>query len=74
VTTTESAAAFRWLIAEYEAVDLDGYISDDAPGAVRGPGGSVYVQPIFTLKRITDSGNPMRVRQRDYLDPARWWL
>jgi hypothetical protein len=69
-----SSTPAQWLIAEYEATDLDGYIADDAPGAVLGPSGSVYVQPIFTLKRITDSGNPMRVCQRDYLDPARWWL
>jgi hypothetical protein len=64
----------QWLIAEYEAVDLDGYIADDAQGAVLGPGKTVYVQPIFTLKRITDAGNPMRVRHVDYFNPARLWL
>lgn len=64
----------RWLIAEYEATAQDAYAAHDAAGAVLGPGGSVYVQPIFTLKRSSDSGHPMRVSQRDYLDPARWWL
>lgn len=69
-----SSTPAQWLIAEYEAADLDGYIADDAPGAVPGPGGTVYVQPIFTLKRVTDAGHPMRVREFDYHDPARWWL
>jgi hypothetical protein len=71
-----SETAAQWLIAEYEATALDyeDYARDDSVEAELGPWGSVYVQPIFTLKTVTDSGHPMRTREVDYFDPGRWWL
>lgn len=75
MTTTESSAVTRWLIAEYEAADLDCYPGDAESGsAVLGPGATVYVQPIFTLRSILHAGNAMRVIRADYDDPGRWWL
>jgi hypothetical protein len=32
------------------------------------------IGPIFTLKSVHDSGEPMKVRLSDYQDPLRWWL
>jgi hypothetical protein len=71
---TETPA--QWLIAEYEvtASDYEYYARDDSVEAELGPNGSIYVQPIFTLKTVTDSGHPMRVRPVDYFDRGRWWL
>jgi hypothetical protein len=70
----------QWLIAEYEAT-VTGEFSHseeldpaDRAYAVLGPGESVYVQAIFTLKSCADSGHPMRVREADYFDRGRWWL
>jgi hypothetical protein len=64
----------QWLISEYEATDLDAYAADDTAGAVLGPGGSVYVQPLYKLKSIMDAGHPMQVTALDYRDSGRWWL
>ena len=61
----ESARAAQWLLAEYDATDVD----DDIRLLAR-----VTVQPLFTLKSVQDPGEPMRVAVRDYQDPDRWWL
>jgi len=61
----DPALAARWLLAEYDATDVD----DDIRLLAH-----VTVQPIFTLKSVHDPGEPMRVRSLDYHDPARWWL
>jgi hypothetical protein len=57
--------AAEWLLAEYDATDVD----DDIRLLAR-----VAVQPIFTLKSVHDPGEPMRVRSSDYHDLTRWWL
>jgi hypothetical protein len=70
----------QWLITEYEATDTGEFSHSqefdlaDRAYAVLGPGESVYVQPIFTLKSCTDTGHPMRIREVDYFDSGRWWL
>jgi hypothetical protein len=53
-----------WLLAEYDATDVD----DDIRFQAR-----VTVQPIFTFKSPYSS-NPMTVRTSDYHDPDRLWL
>ena len=61
----DPARAAEWLLAEYDATDVD----DDIRLLAR-----VTVQPVFTLKSVQDPGEPMRVAVRDYQDPDRWWL
>lgn len=79
---TDPAAPARWLIAEYEATDLTGI---PLPGDTEDPSGeaiartwrvrdSVTIQPIFTLKGLMESCEPMTVTTADYWDPGRWWL
>ena len=53
-----------WLLAEYQATDVDEDIRLEA---------RVAVQPMIMLKSPY-SGNPMTVRPSDYGDPDRWWL
>jgi hypothetical protein len=52
-----------WLLAEYDATDVD----EDIRLEVR-----VRVQPMISLKSPY-SANPMTVRGSDYGDPDRWW-
>ena len=61
----DPARAARWLLAEYDATDVDDCIRLLA---------RVTVQPLFTLKSAQDPGEPMRVAVPDYQDPDRWWL
>jgi hypothetical protein len=61
---TSSVTPADWLLAEFDATDLD----DDIRGQAR-----VAVQPMIALKSPY-SGNPMTVRSSDYGDPDRWWL
>lgn len=61
----DPALAARWLLAEYEATDVD----DDIRLLAH-----VTVQPIFTLKSVYDPGEPMRITSSDYQDHGRWWL
>ena len=44
--------------------------ADDPAAPVLGPGGSVYVQPMFTLKSVMDAGHPMRVTPPTTPTPA----
>lgn len=73
---TDMSIPARWLIAEYEVIasDYEYYARDDSVEADLGPWGSVYVQPIFTLKSVMDAGAAMRVTSSDYADFGRWWL
>ncbi len=32
------------------------------------------IGPVFTLKSVHDSGEPMKVQSSDYQDSVRWWL
>ena len=61
----DPARAAEWLLAEYDATDVD----DDIRRPAR-----VTIQPVFTLKSVQDPGEPMRVAAPDYKDPDRWWL
>jgi hypothetical protein len=67
----------QWLLAEFEAIDPEEFYRpevshlDESDIPVPGPCGSVYVQPIFTLKSVMDAGQPMRVTSSDYTDPGR---
>ena len=61
----DPARAAEWLLAEYDATDVDDSIRLLA---------HVTVQPLFTLKSVHDPGEPMRVAVPDYQDPDRWWL
>ena len=71
---TDPGAPARWLIAEFEATDLEDYETDTLTEAVLGPRCSVYVQPLFTLKSVMEAGAFMRVTASDYGDSGRWWL
>jgi hypothetical protein len=71
---TDPGAPARWLIAEFEATDLEEYETDALTEAVLGPFGSVYVQPFFTLKSVMDTGASMHVTASDYADAGRRWL
>lgn len=71
---TDPSAPARWLIAEYDATDPDGYTRHDSEESAPAFFGSVYVQPIFALKSVMDAGQPMRVTSSDYTDPGRRWL
>jgi hypothetical protein len=79
MTTTPA----QWLIAEFEAKDVIGILppendtedlSEEVTAGTWRAGGSITVQPIFTLKSIMDAGNDMTVIPADYSDPGRWWL
>ncbi len=65
-----STGPANWLIEEYE---LARYADADREGAWA-LGGSVVVQPMFTIKSVMDSGHAMRVTPADYRDSKRWWL
>jgi hypothetical protein len=60
----DPARAADWLLAEYDATDVD----DDIRRPAR-----VTIQPMITFKSPYSS-NPMTVRVSDYHDPDRWWL
>ncbi len=60
----DPALAARWLLAEYEATDVDEDIRLQA---------RVAVQPMIAFKGPY-TANPMVVRKTDYGDPDRWWL
>ena len=57
-----SARAAQWLLAEYDATDIEELV--DSIGAVQ-------IRPICTLKSLFDGGVPMRVTAADYQDPDR---
>ncbi len=59
----DSARAAEWLLAEYDATDIDELA--DSIGAVQAR------RPICVLKTLLDSGVPMRVTAADYQDPGR---
>ena len=59
----ESARAAKWMLAEYDATDVDDVA--DSIGAVQAR------RPICTLKTLLDGGVPMRVTAADYQDPDR---
>jgi len=71
---TETVTPAQWLIAEYDATDPEEYARDQDTEAELDTWGTVYVQPIFTLKSVTEPGAAMRVTPSDYCDPGRWWL
>jgi hypothetical protein len=71
---TDLSAPVRWLIAEYDATDLDACTRDESEESALEFFGSVHVQPIFSLKSVMDAGQSMRVTAGDYSDPGRWWL
>jgi hypothetical protein len=62
---TYPATPADWLLAEYDAVDIDELIERLE---------AIPWRPIFTLKNVSDPGEPMRVQTSDYRDPDRWWL
>lgn len=82
---TDARTPAQWLIAQYEATDPAGIVlpddewddedlsSEPAAGPWRA-GGSVTIQPIFTVKDDLDLGWPMVTGSADYTDPGRWWL
>jgi len=62
----ESARAAEWLLAEYDATDIE-----ELAGSI----GAVQARrTICVLKTLLDGGSPMRVTATDYHDPDRWWL
>jgi hypothetical protein len=65
IRSPDSARVAKWLLAEYDATDID---------ELAGSTGAVQIRPIFTLKSVQDPGEPMRVAVPDYQDPDRWWL
>jgi hypothetical protein len=73
---TSPCTPAQWLIAEYEATasEYEYYARDDDAESEPGPWASVYVQPIYTFKSVSDAGQPMRVREVDYFDEGRWAL
>jgi hypothetical protein len=80
---TDTETPVQWLISEYEATDVTGIplpepdtgdLSEEETAGTWRAGGSVTVQPIFTLKSVMDAGNDMTVIPADYSDPGRWWL
>ena len=62
----DSARAAEWLLAEYDATDLEELVG--SIGAVQAH------RTICVLKTLLDGGSPMRVTAPDYHDPDRWWL
>ena len=62
----ESARAAAWLLAEYDATDLEELA--DSIGAVQAR------RPICVLKTILDGGVPMRITAQEYQNPDRWPL
>jgi hypothetical protein len=62
----EPARAAAWLLAEYDATDLEELA--DSIGAVQAS------RTICVLKTILDGGVPMRITAQEYQDPDRWWL
>ena len=62
---TYPATPADWLLAEYDATDIDELIERLE---------AIPWRPIFTLKNVSDPGEPMRVQTADYRDPDRWWL
>ena len=63
VEPEDSARAVQWLLAEYDATDIDELA--DSIGAVQAR------RPICVLKSLLDGGVPMRVTAGDYQDPDR---
>ena len=65
--------AADWLLAEYDTTGpydpSDPDTAGDDEAAVE-----IYVQPMFGLKSVMESGEPMRVTRADYYDYRRWWL
>ena len=59
----DTARAAQWLLAEYDATDIDELA--DSIGAVQAR------RPICVLKTLLDGGAPMRVTAADYQDPDR---
>ncbi len=62
VQPEDPARAAAWLLAEYDATDIDEHA--DSIGAVQ-------IRPICTLKTLLNGGVPMRVTTADYQDPDR---
>jgi hypothetical protein len=58
----DSARAAEWLLAEYDATDID-ELTDSI--------GADQIRPICTLKSLPNGGVPMRVTAADYQDPDR---
>jgi hypothetical protein len=61
----ESARAAQWLLAEYDSTDIQELAARLEP---------IPWRPIFTLKSLSDPGDPMRVQASEYQDPDGWWL
>ena len=59
----DPARAAAWLLAEYDATDIDELA--DSIGAVQAR------RSICVLKTLLDGGTPMRVTAADYQDPDR---
>jgi hypothetical protein len=59
-----TTAPADWLLAQYEA----------ARELALDHCESVAVQPLYMLKSMLESGEPMRVTASDYGDTDRWWL
>jgi hypothetical protein len=68
-------AAARWLLAEFEATDLDEisveFYDERSDSSYWLP---VYAQPMFVLKSQMEPGAGMHITESDYADPVRWWL
>ena len=61
----DPARAAQWLLAEYDATDID-ELADSI--------GAVHIRPICVLKSLLNGGVPMRVTAADYQDPDRCCL
>ena len=64
----------QWLIGHFLDTDPEAFSSevsrlDGAEIPQPGPCGSVFVQPMFTLKDLADAGETMTVAASDYADP-----
>jgi hypothetical protein len=62
---TSAPTPADWLLAEYDATDIEEFIECPEP---------VLPRRIFTLKSVMDPGCPMRVSTSDHQDPDRCWL
>jgi len=71
---SRSVTPAQWLIGQFLDTDPEEFSSEvshlDGSNAPQpGPCGSVFVQPMFTLKSLADAGETMTVAASDYADP-----